>query len=170
MTPLGWSILLLLLGLVFLVLEFFIPSGGALAVMCALSFLAAIIVGFMGGPWAGAAAVLANCVIVPSSVCGAAPRRPHAPRGQRRRVQRTRRSRHHGIPCQARRRLEAAHSGPQRARTMRKSAALRRVAADASPPPAGRRRRGGWVLRSITQASLMGRSLCFEYKTQALAR
>src|SRR6476661_4362442 len=68
MDPLYWSILLLVLGLVFLVLEFFVPSGGALAVMCALSFLAAIIVGFMAGPWTGAGVVLAICVIVPTSV------------------------------------------------------------------------------------------------------
>ena len=53
-----WALLLLVLGLVFLVLEFFIPSGGALAVLCALSLLAAIVVGFMAGPWTGAAILL----------------------------------------------------------------------------------------------------------------
>jgi len=73
MTPLSWAIVLLFVGLVFLVLEFFIPSGGALGVMCALSFFAAIIVGFMAGPATGAAILLAECVIVPSAV-GAAVR------------------------------------------------------------------------------------------------
>ena len=67
MTPVTWAIVLLLLGLVFLVLEFFIPSGGGLAVMCALSFFAAIIVGFMAGAGTGALILLAICVIVPSA-------------------------------------------------------------------------------------------------------
>lgn len=62
-----WAILLLLLGLILLVLEFFVPSGGALAVACALSFLAAIIVGFLAGPWTGVLVLLAVCVIVPAS-------------------------------------------------------------------------------------------------------
>ena len=71
MTPITWAILLLILGLVFLVLEFFIPSGGALAVVCALSFLAAIIVGFIAGPWTGAVVLLSVCLIVPTSVSAA---------------------------------------------------------------------------------------------------
>jgi len=82
MTPVTWAIILLLLGLVFLVLEFFIPSGGALAVMCALSFLAAIIVGFMAGPWTGAMVLLAVCVIVPSAVGTAVRWWPDTPIGK----------------------------------------------------------------------------------------
>src|SRR5438105_13997716 len=92
MTPVVWAIALLLLGLVFLVLEFFIPSGGALAVMCALSFLAAIIVGFMAGPWTGAAMVLAICVIVPSSVGAAIRWWPDTPIGKLMLIQRPRSS------------------------------------------------------------------------------
>lgn len=68
-----WAILLFLLGLVLLVLEFFIPSGGTLAVMCALSFLAAIIAAFLAGPWTGALTLLTVCVVVPAA-CGAAVR------------------------------------------------------------------------------------------------
>src|SRR6478609_3771624 len=71
MSPLVWSILLLTLGLVFLILEFLIPSGGALGALCALSFLAAIVVGFIAGPWTGAAILLAECIIVPASVSAA---------------------------------------------------------------------------------------------------
>src|SRR5436189_236087 len=63
MTPLAWALVLLLLGLVFLVLEFFVPSGGALAVMCALSFLGAIVVGFFAGPWTGASILLLSAPI-----------------------------------------------------------------------------------------------------------
>jgi membrane-bound serine protease (ClpP class) len=68
-----WTILLFLLGLVLLVLEFFVPSGGTLAVMCALSFMAAIIAGFFAGPWTGAIVLLTVCVVVPVA-CGAAVR------------------------------------------------------------------------------------------------
>src|SRR4029079_1180015 len=71
MTPLVWAILLLTLGLVFLILEFLIPSGGALGALCALSFLAAIVVGFIAGPWTGAAILRAECIIVPASVSAA---------------------------------------------------------------------------------------------------
>jgi membrane-bound ClpP family serine protease len=92
MTPVTWAILLLLLGLAFLVLEFFIPSGGALAVMCALSFLAAIIVGFMAGPWTGAVVVLAICVIVPASTGAAIRWWPETPIGKLMLIQRPRSS------------------------------------------------------------------------------
>jgi len=92
MTPVTWAILLLLLGLAFLVLEFFIPSGGALAVMCALSFLAAIIVGFMAGPWTGAVIVLAICVIVPASAGAAIRWWPDTPIGKLMLIQRPRSS------------------------------------------------------------------------------
>ena len=92
MNPLTWAILLLLLGLVFLVLEFFIPSGGSLAVMCALSFLAAIIVGFMAGPGPGATVLLAVCVIVPTAVGAAVKWWPDTPIGKLVLIQRPRTS------------------------------------------------------------------------------
>jgi membrane-bound ClpP family serine protease len=90
MTPVTWAILLLLLGLAFLILEFFIPSGGALGVMCALSFLAAIIVGFMAGPWTGGAILLSVCVIVPSAVAAAVKWWPDTPIGKLVLIQRPR--------------------------------------------------------------------------------
>jgi membrane-bound ClpP family serine protease len=85
-----WAILLLLLGLVLLVLEFFVPSGGTLAVMCALSLLAAIIVGFLAGPWTGAFILLTVCLVVPAA-CGAAVRWwPDTPIGKLMLIQRPR--------------------------------------------------------------------------------
>lgn len=63
-----WALLLLALGLLLLVLEFFIPSGGGLAVLCALSFLGAIVAGFLEGPLTGALILLAEVVIVPLAV------------------------------------------------------------------------------------------------------
>lgn len=82
MTPVSWAIALLLLGLLFLILEFFIPSGGALGAMSALSFLAAVIVGFMAGPWSGAIMLLAVCLIVPTAVGVAVRWWPETPFGR----------------------------------------------------------------------------------------
>jgi membrane-bound ClpP family serine protease len=90
MSPLVWSILLLALGMVFLVLEFFIPSGGALSVLCALSFLAAIVVGFIAGPWTGMIVLLAECLIVPTSVIATVRWWPDTPVGRLMLIQRPR--------------------------------------------------------------------------------
>ena len=70
------------MGLVFLVLEFFVPSGGALAVLCALSLLAAIIVGFNAGPWTGLVILLTVCVVVPSATAAAVRWWPDTPFGK----------------------------------------------------------------------------------------
>jgi membrane-bound ClpP family serine protease len=92
MTPLSWSLLLLALGLIFLVLEFLIPSGGALAVMCALSFLAAIVVGFVAGPTPGTIVLLTVCIIVPTATAAAVRWWPDTPIGKLILVQRPRTS------------------------------------------------------------------------------
>jgi membrane-bound ClpP family serine protease len=81
-TPAGFAILLLALGLIFLVLEFFIPSGGGLAVLCALSLLGAIIVGFMAGPWTGAAILMTEVLIVPAALAAAVKWWPETPIGR----------------------------------------------------------------------------------------
>ena len=77
-----WALLLLILGLLFLVLEFFIPSGGALAVLCALSLLAAIIVGFMAGPWTGLGILITEAVVVPGALVAAVKWWPETPIGR----------------------------------------------------------------------------------------
>jgi membrane-bound serine protease (ClpP class) len=77
-----WAVLLLFVGLALLILEFFIPSGGVLAVLCALSFLAAIIVGFMAGPWTGMAILLTVCFVVPTSAAAAVRWWPDTPIGK----------------------------------------------------------------------------------------
>jgi membrane-bound ClpP family serine protease len=73
---------LFLLGLIFLALEFFVPSGGSLALMCALSFVAAIVVGFMADRWMGVAVLLAVCVVVPSAMSAAVRWWPDTPVGR----------------------------------------------------------------------------------------
>jgi membrane-bound ClpP family serine protease len=85
-----WAILFLLLGLLLLVVEFFVPSGGTLAAMCALSLLAAIIAGFFAGLWTGALILLAICVIVPASAGAAVRWWPDTPIGKLMLIQRPR--------------------------------------------------------------------------------
>jgi membrane-bound ClpP family serine protease len=77
-----WAILLLVVGLIFLVLEFFVPSGGSLAVLCALSLLAAIIVGFAAGPWTGMAILLIIVLVVPTAAGAAVKWWPDTPIGK----------------------------------------------------------------------------------------
>jgi membrane-bound serine protease (ClpP class) len=76
------AISLLLLGFIFLVLEFFVPSGGALGTLCALSLLAAIVVGFMAGPWTGASILAIEGVVVPAALAAAVKWWPDTPIGR----------------------------------------------------------------------------------------
>ena len=77
-----WAVLLLVLGMILLVLEFFIPSGGALAVLCALSFLGAIVLGFAAGRWTGAFILLTEVVVVPAALAAAVRWWPDTPIGR----------------------------------------------------------------------------------------
>jgi membrane-bound ClpP family serine protease len=65
MEGLFWPLMLVLLGIVFLVLEMFIPSGGALGVFAGLSFLGAIVLAYWHNSYAGASTLLAVAVIIP---------------------------------------------------------------------------------------------------------
>jgi membrane-bound serine protease (ClpP class) len=48
-----WAILLLVVGCVLVVLEVFIPSGGIISILAAVSFLASIFIAFQPGPTTG---------------------------------------------------------------------------------------------------------------------
>lgn len=67
MSFLLWALLLLLLGCVFLLLEFFVPSSGTLGVLAALSFVAAIVLAFLAGPLEGTVTLVAVMIIVPTA-------------------------------------------------------------------------------------------------------
>lgn len=90
MMPLGWALLLLALGFLFVVLEFIVPSGGLLAVLCALSLLAAIVLGFVAGLGSGLAILLTVCVLVPLGIAAALRWWPATPIGRRILIQRPR--------------------------------------------------------------------------------
>ena len=48
-----WAILLLVVGCVLVVLEVFIPSGGIISILAAVSFLGSIFIAFQPGPTTG---------------------------------------------------------------------------------------------------------------------
>ena len=82
MTPVTWAIALLVLGLVFLVLEFFIPSSGTLGVLAGLSLIGAIVLAFLEGPVQGTGMVIAVSIIVPTACFLAVKYWPHTPIGR----------------------------------------------------------------------------------------
>ena len=88
----AWAIALLFVGLLFLVLEFFIPSAGILAALCAICLVAAVILGFSAGPATGISIVLAIGVLVPLSASAAVRWWPDTPFGKLMLVQRPRTS------------------------------------------------------------------------------
>lgn len=61
-----WALILLAFGLFCLVLEFFVPSSGMLGVLCALSLIGSIVLGFMSGTTTGAAMLLGVLICVPA--------------------------------------------------------------------------------------------------------
>jgi membrane-bound serine protease (ClpP class) len=60
-----WALILLALGLVCLLLEFFVPSSGMLGVLCALCLIGSVTLGFMSGSNTGALLLLGILVVVP---------------------------------------------------------------------------------------------------------
>ena len=82
MDPLVWSIVLLLVGVGFVVLEFFLPSGGALSVMAGLAIIASVAIAFTHSTAAGSVMLLVSAVIVPGMVGLAVRFWPHTPLGR----------------------------------------------------------------------------------------
>src|SRR5688500_8657384 len=82
MSFLGWALLLLLLGCIFLVLEFFIPSSGTLGVLAALSLIGAIVMAYLAGPMYGTSMLVAVAIIVPTACILAVNYWPHTPIGR----------------------------------------------------------------------------------------
>ena len=77
-----WAILLLLLGISCLVLEMFIPSGGLLGVLAALSIVGAITLAFMSGPVQGLVMTLFVTMLIPIMLGVAVKFWPETPLGR----------------------------------------------------------------------------------------
>lgn len=60
-----WPLMLILLGVILLVLELFVPSGGALGVFAAIAFIAAVGVGYYENPYVGTTSLGMIAVLLP---------------------------------------------------------------------------------------------------------
>jgi membrane-bound ClpP family serine protease len=78
-----WAILLLLLGLLCMVLELFIPSGGILGLLSALCLIAALVMSFMAGSWYGLTMTFALTLLVPLSLFSMIKLWPKTPLGSK---------------------------------------------------------------------------------------
>jgi membrane-bound ClpP family serine protease len=84
MDPLVWAALLLLVGLILLVGEVFVPSGGVLGVLSVLSLGAGIVMAFYHrGIEAGVVFLTITAVVVPIALTSAFRWWPHTPMGRR---------------------------------------------------------------------------------------
>jgi membrane-bound serine protease (ClpP class) len=77
-----WSILLLLVGLGLVVLEIFIPSGGVLSFLAAISVVASLVVSFFSGVGFGITMLAVTSILVPAVVAAAVRWWPHTPIGR----------------------------------------------------------------------------------------
>lgn len=80
---LGWALVLLLIGLALIMLEVFVPSGGIIGFMAALTILAAIGLGFYASPLLGVGLTFASIVAVPALISLALRIWPSTPMGRR---------------------------------------------------------------------------------------
>ncbi len=78
-----WASLLLIAALVVLVLEFIIPSAGILSIVCAVLFIAAIVVGFADSVLTGATIMVVEVVLIPVVLALAIKVWPHTPLGRK---------------------------------------------------------------------------------------
>ena len=82
MDPLFWPILLLIIGLGVIGLEFFVPSGGVLAIVATVSIIASIALGFMASARYGAILLGVTTVLIPTILMAAVRWWPHTPIGR----------------------------------------------------------------------------------------
>ena len=84
MTPLTWLILLVLLGVVFILLELLVPSGGVLSFIAAVCLAGAIFAGYYYfGPATGTGVLALEAILVPVVIVVAIRVWPYTPIGRR---------------------------------------------------------------------------------------
>lgn len=77
-----WAMLLLALGIGCLVLEMFVPSGGLLGVLAAVSIIGAIVLAFLTGPVPGLVMTLVVTFLIPVMLAVAVKYWPETPLGR----------------------------------------------------------------------------------------
>lgn len=84
MTPLAWVAVLLVVGLVTLALEVFVPSGGVLGFLSLVALVTGVALAFVEqGPWLGTAVLAVTCLAVPTVLALAFRVFPETPLGRR---------------------------------------------------------------------------------------
>lgn len=83
MGPLGWSLTLLVLSIIFIGLEVLIPSAGIMAVLAIVSIVSCLVVAFQGSFELGMFMSLANVVVIPAAIMLGLRVWPHTPIGKR---------------------------------------------------------------------------------------
>ncbi len=83
MDPIFWSIVLLVFGFIFLVLEALLPTGGVLGIIAGLSLVAAITLAFFHGYYTGAVFLLIVAFAIPLYFAALVKIWPHTPIGRR---------------------------------------------------------------------------------------
>lgn len=83
-----WPLLLIAIGSLLLVLELFVPSGGALGVFAGIAFLLAVIIGFMHNSYTGASSLVMIALILPVFIAVFVHYWPHTPIGKQMLLQR----------------------------------------------------------------------------------
>ena len=84
MTPVFWAALLLLLGLLLLMTEIFVPSGGVLGFLAITAIIGAIVMAFLrGGPATGTMFFIVTMIAVPVVLAGGFHFLPRTPMGKR---------------------------------------------------------------------------------------
>lgn len=77
-----WSVMLLLLGLLIIAAEFFLPTSGVLGTMATLAIIGSLVCAFLYGRVVGMAMSVAVVVVVPLMFASAVRWWPHTPIGQ----------------------------------------------------------------------------------------
>jgi membrane-bound ClpP family serine protease len=83
MAPVFWVAILLLVGLVLVMVEIFVPSGGLLGFLAFTSIVSAIVLAFYQSAIVGVVVLLVSCVAVPAALVTAFRYLPNTPMGRR---------------------------------------------------------------------------------------
>jgi membrane-bound ClpP family serine protease len=81
--PLLWAILVLIIGLMLLVAEVFIPSGGVLGILAGVALIGSIVLGFRSSTGAGIVILVIIAVALPTVLVAALEIWPKTPFGRR---------------------------------------------------------------------------------------
>lgn len=77
-----WSLLLIIAGVAFLLLEIILPSAGVLSILAGLSFIGALVVAFSGSVRLGVIVLAVEMFLIPVLIISAVKFWPHTPIGR----------------------------------------------------------------------------------------